>query len=129
MEGIDLDQVYAVLGKRNSKILSEEMKAGSEQFLVRALIPVTDSFGFNTEIRRKSSGLANPQLIFSHWGVIHGDPFWVPATEEVRRAQFCVDGGVGERPAVTSCCMSMLASVCVHCCVISWVFVRVILEV
>ena len=28
------------------------------------------------------SGLASPQLVFSHWDVIHGDPFWVPKTED-----------------------------------------------
>ena len=27
-------------------------------------------------------GLAQPQLIFSHWETIDIDPFWVPQTEE-----------------------------------------------
>jgi ribosome assembly protein 1 len=52
-----LGKVYAVLAKRNSKILSEDMQEGTDSFVVRALIPVTDSFGFAEEIRRKSSGL------------------------------------------------------------------------
>ena len=77
-----LGKVYAVLNKRQSKILSEEMKEGTDTFIVKALVPVTHSFGFVEAIRRKSSGLASPQLIFSHWGIIYGDPFWVPSTEE-----------------------------------------------
>eukprot|EP00040_Diaphanoeca_grandis_P028076 m.161255 g.161255 ORF g.161255 m.161255 type:complete len:1124 (+) comp31221_c0_seq2:139-3510(+) len=77
-----LGKVYAVLSRRNCKIVNEEMKEGTDSFIVQALVPVTGSFGFSEEIRRKSSGLATPQLIFSHWGIIFGDPFWVPTTEE-----------------------------------------------
>ena len=77
-----LGKVYGVLNRRNSKILSEEMKEGTDSFIINALVPVTHSFGFAEEIRRKSSGLASPQLIFSHWAIIHDDPFWVPHTEE-----------------------------------------------
>lgn len=43
---------------------------------------MTDSFGFAEELRRRTSGLAVPQLLFSHWEVIQEDPFWVPTTEE-----------------------------------------------
>eukprot|EP00039_Didymoeca_costata_P015591 m.268259 g.268259 ORF g.268259 m.268259 type:complete len:133 (+) comp16255_c1_seq11:2970-3368(+) len=77
-----LGKVYGVLSRRNSKILSEELKEGTEYFIVKALVPVTQSFGFAEEIRRKSSGLASPQLVFSHWAIIFGDPFWVPRTTE-----------------------------------------------
>ena len=33
-------------------------------------------------LARDHSGLATPQLVFSHWEVIDEDPFWVPTTEE-----------------------------------------------
>eukprot|EP00038_Savillea_parva_P002419 m.114125 g.114125 ORF g.114125 m.114125 type:complete len:190 (-) comp10830_c0_seq1:61-630(-) len=77
-----LGKVMGVLTRRNAKILSEEMRLGTEIFEVKALVPVTGSFGFAADIRLKSSGHANPQLIFSHWAPIFGDPFWVPSTEE-----------------------------------------------
>ena len=32
--------------------------------------------------RKRTSGLASPQLVFSHWEVFDLDPFWVPTTEE-----------------------------------------------
>ena len=64
-----LGKLYGVLGKRNGKILSEDMKEGSSVFVVQALIPVAESFGFAEELRKKTSGLANPQLVFSHWEV------------------------------------------------------------
>lgn len=53
---------------------------GSDSFLVTALVPVTESFGFAEEMRKKTSGLAMPQLVFSHWAVLPGDPFWTPRT-------------------------------------------------
>ena len=61
--------MYAVLGKRHGRILEEEMKEGSSTFFIIALIPVIESFGFAEEIRKKTSGLASPQLKFSHWEV------------------------------------------------------------
>jgi hypothetical protein len=36
----------------------------------------------SNRIRKQTSGLAMPQLVFSHWEVIDTDPFWVPRTEE-----------------------------------------------
>lgn len=77
-----LGKVYSVLGRRNGRVLADEMKEGSAMFTIQALLPVAESFGFAEEIRKKTSGLANPQLIFSHWEVIANDPFWVPSTEE-----------------------------------------------
>ena len=38
-------------------------------FVIYALIPVAESFGFAEEIRKKMGSLAMPQLIFSHWEV------------------------------------------------------------
>lgn len=76
-----LGRVYDVLGRRGGRVLSEEMKEGSDSFLVHAVLPVSQSFGFAGELRSRTSGLAVPQLIFSHWETIAEDPFWVPATE------------------------------------------------
>lgn len=35
-----------------------------------------------TDIRKKTSGNASPQLIFAGWEKLDQDPFWVPTTEE-----------------------------------------------
>ncbi|XP_036171815.1 elongation factor-like GTPase 1 isoform X1 [Myotis myotis] len=77
-----LGRVYAVLSKREGRVLQEEMKEGTDMFIIKAALPVAESFGFADEIRKRTSGLASPQLIFSHWEVIPSDPFWVPTTEE-----------------------------------------------
>ncbi|XP_014340293.1 elongation factor-like GTPase 1 [Latimeria chalumnae] len=77
-----LGRVYAVLSKRDGRVLQEEMKEGTDMFIIKAVLPVAESFGFADEIRKRTSGLASPQLVFSHWEVIPSDPFWVPTTEE-----------------------------------------------
>ena len=63
--------MYAVLGKRNGRIVSEDMREGSSVFNIEAVLPVVESFGFAEEIRKRTSGLASPQLKFSHWEVCY----------------------------------------------------------
>ncbi|XP_027017752.1 elongation factor-like GTPase 1 [Tachysurus fulvidraco] len=77
-----LGRVYGVLSKHEGRVLNEEMKEGTDVFIIRAVLPVAESFGFADEIRKRASGLASPQLVFTHWEVISSDPFWVPTTEE-----------------------------------------------
>ncbi|XP_046350555.2 elongation factor-like GTPase 1 [Haliotis rufescens] len=77
-----LGKLYAVLGKRNGRVMSEEMREGTQIFSVEATLPIIESFGFAQDIRKKTSGLASPQLTFSHWETLDIDPFWTPTTEE-----------------------------------------------
>uniref|UniRef100_A0A8C5PH21 Elongation factor like GTPase 1 n=1 Tax=Leptobrachium leishanense TaxID=445787 RepID=A0A8C5PH21_9ANUR len=64
-----LGRVYGVLSKREGRVLQEEMKEGTDMFIIKAVLPVAESFGFADEIRKRTSGLASPQLVFSHWEV------------------------------------------------------------
>uniref|UniRef100_A0A182HU65 Elongation factor EFG domain-containing protein n=1 Tax=Anopheles arabiensis TaxID=7173 RepID=A0A182HU65_ANOAR len=75
-------KLYAVIGRRHGRIQSADLIEGSGQFDVTAVIPVIESFNFATEIRKQTSGLAMPQLVFSHWETVEIDPHWVPSTEE-----------------------------------------------
>lgn len=93
VKAASLGKVYAVLSKRNSKILSEEMNESGD-FLLQALVPVTHSFGFAEDVRRKSSGLASPQLFFDSWRVVHHDPFWQPSTQ----SELDYYGDLGDAP-------------------------------
>ena len=62
-------KLYGVLGKRAGRVLQDDMIEGSSLFSIGAVLPVVESFGFAEEIRKKTSGLASPQLKFSHWEV------------------------------------------------------------
>ncbi|KAK9506680.1 hypothetical protein O3M35_008572 [Rhynocoris fuscipes] len=61
--------MYAVLGRRQGRVLSGDMTQGSASFTITAVLPVIESFQFAQEIRKQTSGLASPQLVFSHWEV------------------------------------------------------------
>ncbi|CEL03491.1 Putative Ribosome biogenesis protein Ria1 [Aspergillus calidoustus] len=77
-----LGRVYGVITRRRGRILSETMKEGTPFFTILSLLPVAESFGFAEEIRKRTSGAAQPQLIFAGFEALDEDPFWVPATEE-----------------------------------------------
>ncbi|RIB02088.1 P-loop containing nucleoside triphosphate hydrolase protein [Gigaspora rosea] len=77
-----LGRVYAVISRRRGRIISDELKDGTPFFQICALLPVVESFGFADEIRKRTSGAAIPQLIFSGFEMLDEDPFWVPTTEE-----------------------------------------------
>lgn len=77
-----LGKVYGVVSRRRGTIVSEEMKEGTTFYTIRAKLPVVEAFGFADEVRKKTSGAASPQLVFSGFEVLDQDPFWVPKTEE-----------------------------------------------
>ncbi|XP_004308232.1 PREDICTED: elongation factor Tu GTP-binding domain-containing protein 1 [Fragaria vesca subsp. vesca] len=77
-----LGNMYAVLGRRRTKVLKEEMQEGSPLFTVHAYVPVAESFGFADELRRWTAGAASALLVLSHWEALDKDPFFVPKTDE-----------------------------------------------
>ena len=42
-------------------------------FVVKAYLPVNESFGFTTDLRANTGGQAFPQCVFDHWQVMSGD--------------------------------------------------------
>jgi ribosome assembly protein 1 len=77
-----LGRVYGVVARRRGRIVAEEMDESTAMFCIQAKLPVIESFGFADEIRKRTSGAAIPQLIFSGYEILDEDPFWVPSTEE-----------------------------------------------
>ena len=77
-----LGRVYATISRRHGRILTESLKEGTPFFSILSLLPVAESFGFSDEIRKRTSGAAQPQLVFSGFELLDEDPFWVPKTEE-----------------------------------------------
>ncbi|KAF3769570.1 P-loop containing nucleoside triphosphate hydrolase protein [Cryphonectria parasitica EP155] len=75
-------RVYDVLTRRRGHVLSEAMKEGTPFFTIQSVVPVAESFGFADEMRKRTSGAAQPQLIFAGFEILDEDPFWVPFTEE-----------------------------------------------
>ncbi|KAI0040378.1 eukaryotic translation elongation factor 2 [Auriscalpium vulgare] len=66
--------VYSVLNKRRGQVFSEEQRVGTPMYTVKAYLPVSESFGFNGELRGATSGQAFPQCVFDHWELMAGSP-------------------------------------------------------
>ncbi|KAF7319731.1 Elongation factor [Mycena kentingensis (nom. inval.)] len=66
--------IYSCLNKRRGQVFSEEQRPGTPMFTVKAYLPVSDSFGFNGDLRQATGGQAFPQNVFDHWEVMAGSP-------------------------------------------------------
>jgi U5 small nuclear ribonucleoprotein component len=69
-----VSSVYTVLSRRRGHVLSDGPVAGTPLYSVRGLIPVIDSFGFETDLRIHTQGQAIVSLVFDKWNVVPGDP-------------------------------------------------------
>ena len=69
-----IEAVFTVLSKRRGHVTSDEPKPGSPFYIVKAYIPVVESFGFETDLRSFTQGLAFCQQVFDHWSVVPGNP-------------------------------------------------------
>jgi len=69
-----LSGIYYVLNARRAKILETVDKGVGGAFLVRAHLPVIESFGLTNALREATSGNAFPQCTFSHYELMPGDP-------------------------------------------------------
>lgn len=69
-----VSSVYTVLSRRRGHVLSDGPVAGTPLYSVRGLIPVIDSFGFETDLRIHTQGQAIVSLVFDKWSVVPGDP-------------------------------------------------------
>jgi len=67
--------VYATLNQRRGIIEGKEDRVGTPLTKISAFVPVLESFGFTNLLRQNTSGQAFPQMIFSHWQTMAGDPF------------------------------------------------------
>ncbi|KAF2756719.1 putative U5 snRNP component [Pseudovirgaria hyperparasitica] len=65
---------YTVLGRRRGHILSDGPIAGTPLYQVKGLLPVIDSFGFETDLRIHTQGQAIVSLVFDNWQIVPGDP-------------------------------------------------------
>lgn len=66
--------VYQTLNARRGLILEENEVEGTPMKLIKAELPVAESFGFIGALRGNTQGKAFPQCYFDHWQPIKGNP-------------------------------------------------------
>jgi len=62
--------VYQCLNQRRGQVIEEEQISGTPLNLVKAYLPVSESFGFTGALRGFTQGKAFPQCVFDHWELI-----------------------------------------------------------
>ena len=67
-------EVYNVLARRRGHVLSDGPVAGTPLYRVNGLLPVIDSFGFETDLRIRTQGSSMVSLVFDSWSIVPGDP-------------------------------------------------------
>ncbi|XP_060941077.1 elongation factor 2b [Limanda limanda] len=66
--------IYGVLNRKRGHVFEESQVMGTPMFIVKAFLPVNESFGFTADLRSNTGGQAFPQCIFDHWQILPGDP-------------------------------------------------------
>jgi len=65
--------IYGVLNRRRGHVIEEMQIVGTPMFVVKAYLPVNESFGFTADLRSNTGGQAFPQCVFDHWQLYPGD--------------------------------------------------------
>lgn len=68
-----ISAVYTVLARRRGHVTQDTPKAGSPLYTVKALIPVIDANGFETDLRTATQGQAFCSQVFDHWSIVPGE--------------------------------------------------------
>ncbi|KAK9098455.1 hypothetical protein Syun_025500 [Stephania yunnanensis] len=69
-----LSAIYTVLSRRRGHVTADVTQPGTPAYIVKALLPVIESFGFETDLRYHTQGQAFCMSVFDHWHIVPGDP-------------------------------------------------------
>jgi len=75
--------IYGVLNRRRGHVIEEAQTPGTPMFVVKAYLPVNESFGFTADLRSNTGGQAFPQCVFDHWQIMPGDPLEIGAKTNI----------------------------------------------
>ena len=65
--------VYACMAVRRGTVEEEISIEGTPLTILKAYMPVAESFGFTSYLRQQTSGKAFPNCCFDHWEALDGD--------------------------------------------------------
>ncbi|KAI3394377.1 hypothetical protein diail_2843 [Diaporthe ilicicola] len=68
-----VSSLYTFLARRRGHVLQDGPIVGTPLYRVSGLIPVIDSFGFETDLRLNTDG-SMLSLVFDRWSIVPGDP-------------------------------------------------------
>jgi U5 small nuclear ribonucleoprotein component len=68
------EKLIELVQMRRGSVIKEYSIAATPFVAIRALVPLIDYFGMETQIRVETLGEAFPSSAFDHWNVVPGDP-------------------------------------------------------
>eukprot|EP00761_Pharyngomonas_kirbyi_P000852 gb/GECH01000853.1/.p1 GENE.gb/GECH01000853.1/~~gb/GECH01000853.1/.p1 ORF type:complete len:1021 (+),score=214.98 gb/GECH01000853.1/:1-3063(+) len=66
--------VYSVLERRRGHVFADSPLTGTPLYMIKAYVPVIDSFGLESDIRVHTEGQAFCTSVFDHWSIVPGNP-------------------------------------------------------
>ncbi|XP_068210064.1 translation elongation factor 2-like isoform X2 [Palaemon carinicauda] len=69
-----IGSIYTVLERRRSVIIEEILATGRKMHVIKAYLPVTESFGISNDFQGLARGEAFLQCNFDHWQELLGNP-------------------------------------------------------
>ena len=94
-----ISAVYTVLARRRGHVTQDIPKAGSPLYTVKALIPVIDANGFETDLRTATQGQAFCLQVFDHWSIVPGkDLLQIDLSQYLREIGDPTDTSIKLRP-------------------------------
>ncbi|KAF9107264.1 Elongation factor 2 [Mortierella sp. GBA35] len=76
--------IYSVLNKRRGHTIGEEQRPGTPMYIVKAHLPIAESFGFTADLRQATGGQAFPQSVYAHWQFMK-DPKLIEKVLSIRK--------------------------------------------
>jgi elongation factor 2 len=70
-----LSGVYRVVNSRQGQVFEANQVSKTSTFVVKAYLPVSESFGFTSDLQSNTSGQVHAQCVFDHWKIVDDDPF------------------------------------------------------
>jgi len=67
--------IYNVITRRRGRVIAEEPREGTPVVVLKANLPVLESFDLTEALRMACHGQAFPQCSMSHWQVVDGNPY------------------------------------------------------
>ena len=68
-------QLYGFMNQRRGTVIEEIPSTDIPMTLIKANLPVSESFGFTNKLREMSHGKAFPTCVFDHWSVVDSDAY------------------------------------------------------
>ncbi|CAF1233683.1 unnamed protein product [Rotaria sordida] len=72
---VDTVSIYDVLNRRRGYVFEENHVARTSMCIVKAYLPVNESFGFTADLCSNTGDQVFSQCVFDHWQIINQDPF------------------------------------------------------